>query len=66
MIVLCTGCRSGFVRPAHRRHLVPRLLHDPSPRLRHLIGPGVRARLWARRVLGFEGVEKLVALVVGS
>ena len=51
--------------PVEVADLVVRLLTDPRPRLRYPLGPGVPARLWARRVLPFEGVEKIIQRVVG-
>lgn len=45
--------------------LVVRLLETDKPKLRYPLGPGVSARLWARRVLPFEGVEKILARVIG-
>ncbi|MCB9593674.1 MAG: SDR family NAD(P)-dependent oxidoreductase [Sandaracinaceae bacterium] len=51
--------------PREVADLVVRLLDDPSPRLRYPLGPGVSARLWARRVLPFEAVERILERVVG-
>lgn len=45
--------------------LVVGLLDAPSPTLRHPLGPGVAARIWARRVLPFRGYEKLIERVLG-
>jgi NAD(P)-dependent dehydrogenase (short-subunit alcohol dehydrogenase family) len=51
--------------PQEVADLVVGLLDDPSPRLRYPLGPGVRARLWTRRLLPFEGYEKIVERVLG-
>jgi len=45
--------------------LTTRLLSEPNPRLRYPLGPGVAARVWARRVLPFEGVERIMEKVLG-
>lgn len=45
--------------------LVTRLLREPNPRLRYPLGPGVPARVWARRVLPFEGVELILRRILG-
>lgn len=41
------------------------LLAARRPRLRHPLGPGVPARVWARRVLPFEAVELVMKRVLG-
>ncbi|MEQ9074893.1 MAG: SDR family NAD(P)-dependent oxidoreductase [Sandaracinaceae bacterium] len=51
--------------PQEVADLVVELLQDPSPRLRYPLGPGVQARLWARRLLPFQGYEKVIERVVG-
>lgn len=50
--------------PEEVAELVVRLLSHPSPRLRHALGPQVRARLLARAVLPFEVVESMLARVI--
>jgi NAD(P)-dependent dehydrogenase (short-subunit alcohol dehydrogenase family) len=45
--------------------LVTRLLKEPHPKLRYPLGPGVRARVWARRLLPFEGVERILSRIFG-
>lgn len=45
--------------------LVTTLLTEPRPKLRYPIGPGVPARIWSRRVLPFEGVERILARIIG-
>ena len=44
---------------------VTSLLEDPNPMLRYPLGPGVAARVWARRVLPFEAVEKILERILG-
>ncbi len=51
--------------PQEVADLVVALLEEPRPRLRYPLGPGVNARLWARRLLPFEGVEQIVKRIVG-
>jgi len=51
--------------PQEVADLVVGLLDDPRPRLRYPLGPGVLARLWARRLLPFEGVEKIMERMLG-
>lgn len=51
--------------PQEVADLVVRLLEEPRPALRHPLGPGVAARVWSRRVLPFEAVEKLLERVLG-
>lgn len=51
--------------PQEVADLCTRLLEEPSPRLRYPLGPGVQARLWARRLLPFAGYEKVIERVVG-
>ena len=41
------------------------LLDEPKPKLRYPLGPGVTARLWSRRLLPFEGVERVLEKVLG-
>ncbi|MFK7985561.1 MAG: SDR family NAD(P)-dependent oxidoreductase [Sandaracinaceae bacterium] len=41
------------------------LLDEPNPRLRYPLGPGVPARIVARRALPFVGYEKLIQRVIG-
>jgi len=45
--------------------LIVRLLTDPSPRLRHALGPGVKARLALRGALPFEAYGRVMARVFG-
>lgn len=45
--------------------LLVRLLTDPAPRLRHALGPGVKARLALRSALTFEAYERVMARVFG-
>ncbi len=45
--------------------LVTTLLTEPRPKLRYPLGPGVAARIWSRRVLPFEGVERILARIIG-
>ena len=45
--------------------LTTRLLREPKPKLRYPLGPGVAARVWARRVLPFEGVERIMERMLG-
>ena len=45
--------------------LVTTLLTEPRPKLRYPIGPGVPARVWSRRVLPFEGVERILQRIIG-
>lgn len=51
--------------PQEVADLVTELLTEERPRLRYPLGPGVNARLWARRVLPFEGVEKIMQRILG-
>jgi len=51
--------------PQEVADLVTDLLTEPHPKLRYPLGPGVQARLWARRVLPFEGVEKILQRILG-
>lgn len=51
--------------PQEVADLVVGLLDDPHPRLRYPLGPGVAPRLWARRLLPFEGVEKILERILG-
>ena len=45
--------------------LVARLLKEPHPKLRYPLGPGVPARIWARRLLPFEGFELILSRFLG-
>lgn len=58
--------RTPMGDPQEVADLMVRLLTDPRPRLRYPLGPGVRARLLARRTLPFEAVELLLARVFGD
>lgn len=51
--------------PQEVADLIVRLLSQKSPRLRHALGPGVRARLLLRNGLPFEAFERILARVVG-
>lgn len=51
--------------PQEVADLVVRLLRERRPALRHPLGPGVAARLWSRRVLPFEAVEKILERILG-
>lgn len=51
--------------PQEVADLVVGLLDEPAPRLRYPLGPGVSARLWARRVLPFRGYERILDRVLG-
>jgi len=51
--------------PQEVADLVTELLVEDEPRLRYPLGPGVAARVWSRRVLPFEGVERILKRVIG-
>jgi hypothetical protein len=51
--------------PQEVADLVTKLLIEPAPKLRYPLGPGVAARLWLRRVLPFEGFERILKRVFG-
>jgi hypothetical protein len=51
--------------PQEVADLVVGLLDEPRPKLRYALGPGVQARLWTRRLLPFEGYEKIIERVLG-
>ena len=51
--------------PQEVSDLVVGLLEHPSPRLRYPLGPKVPQRVWARRLLPFEVVEKIIARMLG-
>lgn len=51
--------------PQEVADLCVRLLDEPKPKLRYPLGPGVLPRLWARRLLPFEAVERVMQRVLG-
>jgi len=51
--------------PQEVADLVTHLLEEAKPRLRYPLGPGVAARVWSRRMLPFEGVEKVLERILG-
>lgn len=65
MEALVEKMESRMGDPQEVADLVVRILADPKPKLRYPLGPGVQARLWTRRLLPFEGYEKIVQRMLG-
>ena len=51
--------------PQEVADLVVGLLDEPSPRLRYPLGPGVKARIVARRALPWGGYERILHRMIG-
>jgi NAD(P)-dependent dehydrogenase (short-subunit alcohol dehydrogenase family) len=47
--------------PVEVARLVARIIQDPNPRLRYLVGSDARMQLWLKRLLPWKWHEKLVA-----
>jgi NAD(P)-dependent dehydrogenase (short-subunit alcohol dehydrogenase family) len=65
MEALADKMESRMGDPQDVADLVVRVLANPHPRLRYALGPGVRARLLAKRLLPFAATEVVLKRIVG-
>ena len=47
--------------PREVAQLIVRVANDPNPKLRHLIGPGVKMQLWLRALMPWRRYERVMA-----